>query len=285
LSRPFRICFAPDEHYPAHDAIAIDCMNSVMASSHVDAFVQAGDVSDCEAISRFVVHSPKKIAEGNLGEEWALASAGLDRQVAASRKVNKSAAYYQLEGNHEARIWKFIDQFPQFSGLFDMPELLGVKANGGKWVPSDSLGHVLRFEWVKPGKIEPVIRDPNMIDCEMRWGVSFIHGWNFSMHNARATADLVPWPGPIVYGDTHTIQHFTSNRWGVDKPWAVTAGWLGRSFPEYIKGRANRWAQGFAEVLMDPDNVGSCDIRTYRIRDGRCFAPDGTIHDGRNYAA
>lgn len=279
----FTIAVVPDVHVPAHDPKVIGAICSWMRGTWIDALVQLGDLVDLESISRFVKDSPAKLANGNLPEEFALGASVLGQMTAAARAKNKAAGLYVTLGNHDERTRRLCDAMPMLSGMFDLEELLGVRALGGKAVSADGDGDVLRFEWNDAGKIEAVVRRPHERMTTLRRGVSFIHGWKHNLHNAKATVDQTPWNDPIVYGHVHTRQLFTRESWGVDKAEAVTLGWCGRIWPEYIRGRANRWHHGFGVVTMAIDKPGICNVDPRRITDGILIGPDGAIHDGAKY--
>jgi hypothetical protein len=246
-----------------------------MRTRKIHALVQLGDLVDHESISRFVRESPKKQL-GDLAEEWDLARGVMTKLVRAARLKNPDCLYYQLEGNHETRIKHLEDRYPFLRGLLTMETRLGVKANDGTWVASDSEAEILRFEWTKRGKIVPTIYQIDETIEVFRHGVSFIHGWRYSTHNAKAHADLSPWVGPIIYGHVHTDQRFTGDQWGLDKPVGISVGWLGKGIPEYAKrAKANRWAAGFGIVTLDPGTIGSWDVQVPKIRNG------SLILDGR----
>jgi len=271
--RPYTIVALPDIHVPAHDSDALRSIADWMSGMHIDALVQLGDLVDHESISRFVMESPGKIAKGHLLEEWRIAREVMTILVGAARKVNQRCLYYQLEGNHETRTKHLEDRIPPLRGLLDVSKHIGVEDLRGTWVDADSRGHMLRFEWTRPGSIVPIVIDPSVRRTDLRYGCGFIHGWKHNMHNAKATVDQYPWPGAIIYGHTHTRQVFTADRWGYDKPTAYTPGWLGLPCPEYTRGRSTRWDQGFAVVLMDEGNPGAIDVHMPRIVGGDFLWP------------
>lgn len=276
----YTIIAIPDVHVPAHDGRAIRAVAKYLATRHVDALVQLGDLVDHESISRFVKESPKKIADGHLLEEWALARRVMKTLLDAARAVNPKCLYYQLEGNHETRTKLFEDRYPMLRGMFDLSKHLDLEARGGVWVESDSKADVLRFEWMPRG-ITPIVRNFNTRIRDLYYGAGFVHGWSFGMHNAKAHTDASPFAGVLVYGHTHTRQLFTANRWGLDKPIAVSSGWLGLPTPEYaLRGKANRWEQAFTIVTMRRDIPGDYDVDVPRIIDGAFIGPDGFVYDG-----
>lgn len=280
--RAFLFAAIPDVHTPFHDPRALIAVAKLLKTLHIDSLVQLGDLADHESISRFVQDSPKKLADGHLLEEWAVAKQYMKTLLEAARFKNKSCSYFQLQGNHETRTLKFEDRFPMLRGLFDLSKHLELEQRGGVWVKADSEGEILRFEWVKEGRagyrIRPAVYKNTHRPTEILHGTTCIHGWRFNTHNAKATADLFPYPGNIVFGHVHQNQVFTVQKWGGHKVVANSVGWLGQEYPEYVANRPNNWTQGIALVYMHPTQPGLTNVRFIEIQNGKLIGPDGLIY-------
>lgn len=257
----------PDSHFPDHDEKAVNCALAVFRELKVDTIVLQGDLVDNKQISRFSVGRPNDQV-GRLKDGWAEAA----EFITECKKITKDV--WLCEGNHESRLDKFIELNPSLEGLIDLPSLLGIDAK--KYVRCDSQGVALRFEQ-QAGKVIPIIRDPREHSSCMFHGATFIHGWKYGMHHAKMTGDLVPWPGPVLAGDTHDEQTFSSNRWGPDKPTVYNFGWLGALLPDYMRGRANKWVQGFGTVRIAHAVPGLFQVHSYRVYNGRVITPSGRI--------
>jgi hypothetical protein len=278
------VAILPDIHVPDHDVRALDVVEQVLATQHLDAMVQVGDVVDHESISRFAQGQPKALCDVSLDEEWAGAKAVLRRLVKAARVKNKQCSWYQEEGNHETRLKKFEGLHPQLRGLFDLPERLGINDDPihARWVKSDSEGEVLRFVWDRSGKVVPRICKAGEPVHFPEPGLSVVHGWAHSLTAAKATADMSPWPGPIVAGHSHRISSQTSKRWGIGtQPSAHIIGTLSKLDLAYTMGRATGWEQSFALVHLAVGAPMVYRVDVVRIFDGQAVGPDGRLYTSR----
>lgn len=265
-SDSLKIGIIPDSHFDEHDPTAISCVLKVFREARPDIIVHLGDLVDNKPISRFSVGKPKDQV-GRLKDQWMLAANFVSELKQIASRV------YLLEGNHETRLTKFLEMHPSLEGLIDLPGLLGI--DPGKFILSDSKGLVLRFEQ-QANKIVPVVRDPSQHQAVLFHGLSCIHGWKYNMHHAKTTGEMIPWPGPVVAGDTHDEQTYSSNRWGQDKPTVYNFGVLSREM-DYTKGRPNRWVQGFGIVHLAKSLPGVYRVEPYRIYRGNVIGPDGKV--------
>lgn len=258
----------PDIHVPAHDPRYVDGVCAWMKRRHIDFFDTLGDTFDFESISRFVAESPGKIAKGDVLEEIKIGQAVLEQFVDAARHQNKSCVVHILEGNHEKRLKSFGDRNPQIASMLDIERLLDFKKLRATWVPNDSTGKVLRQEWFGPHDVRAVVLDPAVIYELVRWGVTSCHGWRHSMHAAKASIELSPWPGPLFFGHTHRAAIFTADSWGMFRKWGATIGWGGRPWPDWIGGRPNGWCQAIGVWSMNTRAPGLIDGMFLRVVDG-----------------
>jgi predicted phosphodiesterase len=120
----------PDLHYPYHDKAYIRLITNVIKKIRPYGIVQLGDAIDCFQISKY----PKDPERVNTVfddildykyqmQEWAELCGG---------------PYYQLEGNHEARLARFIwERAPAINKLVrTVAELLDLNSKlGHKWFP------------------------------------------------------------------------------------------------------------------------------------------------------
>lgn len=270
---PFRIIAWGDVHIPFHDPKAVAAALAHLRATHVDAFVQVGDCMDFDMLGSFVEGRPGLLLDRELLKDFEDAKKFWHKEVAlAARAKNKKCSLWYLEGNHEERIEREYNCHPHYRGLLDIERNLALKEIGCTYVRADSKGDVLRFE-VQGSKVVPAVR--NESQRLKHWAVSFIHGWYHSAHFAKKTAERFPTLGPIVQGDTHTIQVYMAEQWGPDSPHAMSIGFLGRKELAYRKGRPGRWEHAVAEFTIAGEGHYSYSI--HPIRDGRLVA-NGRIY-------
>lgn len=283
MKRPaIRVGGLPDFHVPWHDPAAFAAFILYVASQRWDYFVIFGDFLDFDEISRFVT---PKAAEGRRIEGDAkLARALLRRLVAAARLKNSRAVIYFIEGNHEHRLARFVSQFPAFDGLFDLPSLLEFKTLGVRFIAAESKGELLRFEWIGHDVVSRTRTQASPLVELARPSIAFTHGWYHGRHHAQQHAQRYAW-GPIYYGHLHETQAFVVERFGGGFE-AASCGYMGR-LPDaesgglgYAANAPTKWAQGFAEFLIDRDRAWGYTRIQHRIQDGRMITPSGVVIDG-----
>lgn len=187
--------------------------------------------------------------------------------VGSVRKVNPRCKTIMLEGNHEFRIKRLYDEYPQFRGLLDVQSNLQLEEIGTEWVDSDSEGHVLRFEYGEFGVRTKVYDQKDHVQGE---GIAFIHGWYHNMHHAKKTVEAFG-HGPIYYGHTHDVQLYTKTKWGPKKAEGGSLGNL--CLPQgYTQGRPTRWQQAFGVFRIHKTGY---DRHVVRINDHSFLGPDG----------
>lgn len=280
----YSVAILPDIHVPDHDVHAIDVVAQILETLRLDAIVQVGDVVDHESISRFAQGQPQALVNVSLDEEWAGAKAVMGRLVMAARAKWHKARWYQLEGNHETRLKKFEALHPQLRGLFNLAERIGVNADGkASWVKADSEGAVLRFVWdPRSGCIVPRVCCAGDTNPYPEPGLSIVHGWAHSLTAAKQTADMAPWPGPIVAGHAHRISSQTAKRWGIGtQPSAHVIGTLSKLDLGYTMGRATGWEQSFAVAHLAQGLPMVYRVDVIRIFNGRAIGPDGRVYRSR----
>lgn len=272
----FVVGIAPDIHVPDHNVAACNAVVKILESAWFDAFVQLGDFFDHEQIGRFVRDQPAKLVHGLL-DDWQLGKALWNRMRAAARAHNEHARVDQIEGNHETRLIKYESYHPQLRGLLNLREQLGIDEDPlADWIPSDSRGHVLRYVQTSNGIVRRVVQ-PDHAETSAEFGLTCLHGWSHAMHSAKMTADMAPWPGPIVYGHVHNESSFTGKRFGWLKPQAYTIGSLGNLTPEYVMGRPTPWVASVAKVYLAKKHPGTYRVNVIRISQGRAINDDGRL--------
>lgn len=157
------------------------------------------------------------------------------------KKFPKVEKTIYLEGNHEQRYSKLVAKYPK-SFKYDLKSVL----------PKGTL-------WVSYGTYDSIYKLADTI---------FLHGNVYPDAHAKAYANA--YPGyKVVYGHLHHFQAYTNRRALVDEKlnFAVTAGCLCHMEPEYKKGQAHQWQNGFLTAIGD----SRLHISTYQIEKGEFY--------------
>jgi predicted phosphodiesterase len=276
--RAIRGLVIPDVHYPVHDWRAVELMLKAAQEAHkrtpLDFVIQLGDLLDLNALGRWTANAPRAV-EGNriIGD---LQLAGADGFLGRLRKMFPETKLFLLEGNHEERIERMLDSQPYLEGLIDLGKLLELDSINCPLIRCDSQKSALRFTW-RDGKIVPeVLKRTDWCDTP---GVAFVHGWYHNMHSAKKHAET--WGrGPILFGHTHTVQQYTSNKFGHPRPFAASMGHLRLEDPSWIKG-PHKWQQAFGLLNMGIEDwsweLQMCRISKTEKRKYVCYV------DGQRY--
>lgn len=264
----YQLAVVPDIHVPFHDWRSLNAVQQYLSKHWWDCFLCVGDFSDLDILSRFVYGKPRLIERRTLNQDYDIARRVWGGLLRAVKNVNPNCETIMLEGNHEARIKRLYDEYPQLQGLLDVKKNLQLEETGTLWVDSDSEGKVLRFEYGDFGVRKRVYDQKDHI--RRVDGVSFIHGWYHNMHHAKKTVEAFG-HGPIYYGHTHDLQTYTSTKWGPKK---VEGGSLGNlCLPQgYTQGRPTRWQQAFGVFRLHKTGY---DRHFVRLQDHCFLAPDG----------
>lgn len=107
----------------------------------------------------------------------------------------------------------------------------------------------------------------------------FTHGDIFPESHAKPYA-LRYTPNKVVYGHLHHFQAYTTHRALLnERPrYAVTAGCLSTLNPEWKKGKANQWVNGFVSFVMD----GGTTVPTVHLIENGMFAVGSKVYGRRS---
>lgn len=242
----------PDLHIPLHDKLSIEAINKFARDNGPwDYWVQLGDLGDFDFISKFTKENLRQLRGKTWKNQYDPINEFLDEQQAI---YGEECNYVILEGNHDYRVECAIDRMPELEGLVEIPVSLDLEGRGIRWVKSWSEGEILRL-----GK------------------ANFIHG-NF--HNVNHTKSTVTKYGhSFFYGHTHDIMETPWERMGDDDTIvARSMGCLCTYQMKYMRGRPNKWQQGFGIFYLMPD--GNFTYYNPRLIQHRFVGPDGVVYDG-----
>lgn len=241
----------PDMQTPYHDPKALAVVEKYMANHKWDIYLNLGDFMDFDCISDFNKNKPRLVEGKRLYRDYDIANEVLDRHQAIIRKKNPKARFVLLEGNHEERMVRYLDSFPQLEGLFEVPIGLRLEERGFEWIESWSAGKVFTVGHA-----------------------NFIHGQYINRYHASKMVDT--YSEPIFYGHTHDMMCFPKLLKAQGKIIVgQSLGCLCEYNQSYMKGKPSNWQQGFGVFYFLPN--GNFTYYTPRIIDHQFIGPDG-IH-------
>ena len=205
----------PDVHVPFHDRKAWALMLRVVQETQPDHVVVMGDFIDCYSVSSFSRH-PERVSR--LKEELHAGNQELDK---LHDLVGDRVTF--LEGNHEFRVSKYIEQrAPELHGLVNLRDALAVD-RGWAWVPYRE--HTIMGKLAFAHDIGHVGRQAVQQSLDSM-GHNLVIG-----HTHRAG---------IAYGGTLKGEHRV----------AMSCGWLGdvRQIDYMHRAKTRDWQHGFGWV-------------------------------------
>jgi hypothetical protein len=153
-----------------------------------------------------------------------------------------------LIGNHDARLQKFIEEYPELEGLISLEGNLRLKERGYTVIPENKaykMGHA-----------------------------RFIHGWYFGMHHAKKTVNEMG--DNVFYGHVHDVQAHTKANYDQMPLIGYSMGCLCDLDPEWRRGRPNRWVNGFGVFYFSSD--GAFTFYNPIIIKGGFWGPNGKYY-------
>jgi len=145
--------------------------------------------------------------------------------------VAPTADVVYLEGNHEERYRRIMIRYPEmfkdkYNFVRDVVSKIFPKA---KWIPYGTYS-----SYYKLGD------------------TIFLHGTIYPTNHAKKYSEVYA-PFKVVYGHLHHYQAFTTHNAMPELPahYALTAGCLTHTAPEWKKGQPNCWITGFVDFFSD----------------------------------
>jgi len=240
-----KVIVLPDLHCPEHDRKTLSAVEAYMREEGFDEVVYLGDLVNLSCISSFDRTKLRKLEGKTIQAEYDVVNRLLDRHQSMLPKAD----FTFLEGNHEERVERYLDEYPQLRGIIDIEQGLKLKERGIRWVRSWSKG-----------------------ECYELYGVLFLHGLFTGLNCAKRMVDAF---GRTVYfGHDHSIQSFSKVIWG-DKNEIIgqSLGCLCRLDQDYMRARPSNWSQGFGVFYFHGKNRYNAYV--VRIQDHRFIAPNG----------
>ena len=216
-----------DIHFPYESKAYYRAIKIIQTWDNLAGIILNGDIAEIVTVS---IHPKNPELDKFLNKEIDYTNSKFDDIQSNFQDI--PVAY--LEGNHEARIFRFIrDQCPQLWGLIDTPKLFRFDERPG-------------WKFFRHGPQQLVRIAKTDLYCRHE---PLAMGQN----PAKITAENSY--VDIIFGHVHTYQEYTHKKFGpVPKTTRAYAnGWLGdkcHSIFDY-RGPRDRWVEGFGDVLVD----------------------------------
>lgn len=218
------------EHEDVDDAYLL--VKKIAPKLKLTGVVNLGDMMDFSYVSEYTKDSPGLTEGKRLKKDFDI----LDKEMKFWSKIGKENTFF--EGNHEARINKFLDKHPILKGLLDMRDI--VERNGYRYIST--------------------IKQP----CLIAPKVLAAHGLSFSKYY---TAKTVTEAGmSIVTGHAHRAQTYTTSYPNSEAITGYGVGTLGPVNPEYFAGKRLAGHSQSILMLYVDENSGSWDMTQHLIK-------------------
>jgi predicted MPP superfamily phosphohydrolase len=195
-----------------------------------DIVILGGDIIDAEGL-----HGVESFKVTDFKKEWYRRDIKLlNNFLQQLQKAAPKATYIYLEGNHEERYTRLMNKYKDtFSGDFDFIR--------------DAAPKGMKIKWIPYGTYDSFYKLGDTI---------FLHGNLYpDLHAKKYALDYSPFK--CIYGHLHHFQSYTtrSSLAARDPHYAVTAGCLCSTAPEWKKGAPNQWINGFISFVCDDGRV------------------------------
>lgn len=242
----------PDLQIPNHDKESLKAVLKYVRNHTWDELIQLGDFFDFESISTHERGNFRGKEGSRIAEEYKEADKVLDSIISAARNKNKKCKITIIQGNHDWRMERFIDENPQLANLIEPEHRLNFKERGVDYVRFWENGTYHRI-----GK------------------ATFIHGLYTNDHHAKKTVNA--YGTNVFYGHTHDVQCYSQVLRGKDNTIVgQSLGCLCRYNQQYLKGKPTRWQQSFGIFYFFPD--GHFTYYVPRIFNNKFYCPSKRLY-------
>lgn len=220
--------FLSDIHMP--DNINLTPVLNYVKDLQPDIIILGGDIIDAKGM-----HGIESMRADQIDQNWYERDKKLFKDFLSSlQQVAPKARYIYLEGNHEERYSRVMKKYPKvFKGRFNFIRDASPKGLNIKWIPYGTYSSFFRLG-----------------------DTIFLHGtvWP-DIHAKKYALDHTPYKA--IYGHLHHFQSYTTRKSlaTMTPRYAVTAGCLSHTMPEWKKGAPNQWVNGFISFVYDGKSV------------------------------
>jgi hypothetical protein len=229
-----KFIFLTDSHYgwerksghkiAIHDERAIAVALDFARDFKPDTVILGGDILDASCLSHHNKHKPGRTEGLRLQQD----SQECRSNIITPVENLKASKYVYINGNHEAWLQDFEEDYPAVEGMFNVQSLLSLDS---RWEVIALGGHF------NLGKL------------------SFIHGDQISGSEQAAKNAVIAYERSVRFGHFHSHQTYSKNTpITSDYPkTGISVGCLCRKDLNYGNGRPNKWSQGFLYGYILPD--------------------------------
>lgn len=240
--------FISDIHMPDH--ISLEGIFAYIKDLQPNYVVLGGDIIDAQGF-----HASESMKAEQVNLDWFKRDVELAMGlIEIIRKLAPKALVVYLEGNHEQRYNRLQCKYPDlFKDSLNYRKAVGQFVD--KYIPYGTAASYY------------VVGD-----------VVFTHGDIFPDMHAKPYAIRYS-PRKVVYGHMHHFQAYTTHRALINEQprYGVTAGCLSTLNPEWKKGQANQWVNGFISFWTD----GSTTVPSVHLIEKGKFMIGGKIYDSK----
>lgn len=254
MKEPKAVVVLPDLQVPFHSVRSLKAVLKYVSNHKWDELIQIGDLMDFNAISTHDREDARGLEGLRLKEHYKITNKVLDDICKAARNKNKKTKITVIQGNHDYRIERYINENPVIEGMIEPEKRLHLEGRGIKFVKFWEKGHVHKIG-----------------------NATFIHGLYTNDHHAKKTVNA--FGTNVFYGHTHDVQTYSQVLRGKDKTIVgQSLGCLCEYEQHYMKGKPTRWQKAFGIFYFFPD--GHFTYYVPRIFNHRFACPSKRIYKG-----
>lgn len=241
----------PDVHLPFEDKRTLRAVEKYMSSRHWDECIYLGDLLDFSCVSSHNKNKPGITAGESVKKDYNYANKFLDRH---QKILGPKTKITIIEGNHDYRIERWIEEFPAMKGSLEVEKGLRLRERGINWVRYWSTGKVYKI-----GKAT--------------------YGHGRYVNDGHAKKHVQTYGTNFFYGHLHDIQGYSLTHAGDNK--TIVGQSLGCvcNYRQYwLKGYPNRWNQAITTFFFRPNGFFNYYISS--IFNHALIGPDGVLYQG-----
>jgi len=249
-----RVIVLPDIHAEETDRKTLSLVEAYMADHKWDEVIYLGDFLDMSCISFHNKGKPRLVEGKTVAGSYAIGNRILDRHEKILKARNPEVNFTYLLGNHEDRVERLIDEFPQMKGTIEVSIGLKLKERGCRVVDS--------WRNCEPYRIGKAV---------------FIHGLHQSgEHHAKAAVET--YSTNVFMGHTHSIQEHSKKRFGDNETvTGASIGFLGKYQQSWLGQKPTNWQQAFGVFHFRDD--GEFNHYIIRVKRHRFVSPEGKLYE------
>lgn len=214
-------------------------VDKLIGITHPDKVVIIGDFMSMNCLSAWDRNKRLSMEGRRYAKEVAAGNRALDMMMAGGHKCE----WHYIEGNHEDRVTRFIDEDPTFEGVIDLQVNLDLKNRGIIWTPYKQVRTLngISFTHIPTSGNGKAIGNPNVAQKALKL-----------FHNS------------VVFGHTHTLDHAAEHRHGSPHlNQALSVGCFFEHVDEYAVGSKTDYWRGL--VLLDSYKPNRYDVDTFAL--------------------